>query len=244
MQPEIDKPVLVVSHERSGTHFLMNSLAAEFGYVSRPIVSFDHGGTELNFYHPASIRNYFRITRSQRPDVVRKSHHPFDFFAEVIEPVLEVMDIFYIHRDPRDVMHSYRHAMNDWDWFEGPKLAEAGAFIRAEPAGWMMRFQYRQYPNLLKRWQGHVEGWTDAARRFAPITVVKFEEMERDYDAVMDRIAAGRGWTRRHGPKPTIDRDTILKSRRESAGNVYSAEDVAFFRDQIGATMERLGYEI
>jgi len=29
-------PVMVVSHQRSGTHFMMNTVAACFGYVSNP----------------------------------------------------------------------------------------------------------------------------------------------------------------------------------------------------------------
>ena len=29
------RPIMVVSHERSGTHFMVNTLAARFGYVSR-----------------------------------------------------------------------------------------------------------------------------------------------------------------------------------------------------------------
>ena len=39
---ETDRPkVLVVSHERSGTHFMMNSLAANFGYVANPFMNLD-----------------------------------------------------------------------------------------------------------------------------------------------------------------------------------------------------------
>ena len=35
--PDERPAVMVVSHERSGTHFLMNALAACYGYVSRPL---------------------------------------------------------------------------------------------------------------------------------------------------------------------------------------------------------------
>jgi hypothetical protein len=34
--PAGTRKIIVASHERSGTHFLMNTLADNFGYVSEP----------------------------------------------------------------------------------------------------------------------------------------------------------------------------------------------------------------
>ena len=245
MAPADTKPILVVSHERSGTHFLMNALAAEFGYTSRPMVNFDHGGASINFYDPGSILKYFMTTEAQRPEVLRKSHHQVAFFERALRHVVKHVNIFYIHRDPRDAMHSFRHAMFGWKWFEGPRVETAGEFIRAAPCGQMLRYQYHQHADMLERWKVHVEGWTAAAERFPErITVVRFEDLEGGYDAALDRIAAARGWARQRGPRLEIDRDSILTSHRDSPSNVYTEADLAWFRDRVGPTMRRLGYEI
>ncbi len=37
----LGKKGMVVSHERSGTHFLMNTLALNFGYIAKPWINFD-----------------------------------------------------------------------------------------------------------------------------------------------------------------------------------------------------------
>ena len=47
--------VLVVSHERSGTHFLMNSIARGYGYTSTPWVDMDYDSMPINFFHPPAI---------------------------------------------------------------------------------------------------------------------------------------------------------------------------------------------
>lgn len=245
------KPVLVVSHERSGTHFLMNSMAAEFGYVSKPFVNFDQPQLNINYFHPDSVLKYFVKTKSTRPDVIRKSHHQVAFFEPHIESLLEVLDIFYIYRDPRDVAHSFRHALNEWGWFEGPKVASASDFIRAAPAGQMLRFQYHQLPNMLERWRVHVEGWADKASRtpaiaavkYSPITMVRYEDLDRRYDETMSEIASQKGWTRLAGQRPAIDQNTILKTNRNSETNVYTDSDVEFIKIQIGPTMRKLGYD-
>ena len=49
--------VMVVSHERSGTHFLMNALAACYGYVSAPWVNLCLPTVNSNSYYPPRVRN-------------------------------------------------------------------------------------------------------------------------------------------------------------------------------------------
>lgn len=89
-------PVMVVSHERSGTHFLMNSLASEFGYVSNPVIAFDPPVVNINFFSPPTIEDYFQKTKGRRSRNIRKSHHQFDFFRPVISSIGSNIHIFYI----------------------------------------------------------------------------------------------------------------------------------------------------
>ncbi len=237
-------PIMVVSHERSGTHFLMNALAAEFGYSSEPHLAFDRPIVDINFFRPPTLDKYFKETRGRKPKLIRKSHHQFDFFRPVISSVASNIQIFYIYRDPRAVSHSFRHFLNSWDWFEGPKVETAGDFIRAAPAGAMLRYQYHQLPNMLRRWSTHVEGWLAAAELCPDVTLVQYEKLNDSYDEVIDAIAKRMGWNRQRGTRPEMDQNTVLRSQQQSPSNRYTDEDLAFFRQEIGPTMEFLGYEI
>ena len=98
-------PVLVVSHERSGTHFLMNSIARGYGYTSTPWVDMDGDS----------------------------------FFDGILNRVLKRYVVFYIHRDPVEVMLSFWRFMHRWHWHEGPKRPHPLAFASAEPEGQLMR---------------------------------------------------------------------------------------------------------
>ena len=52
------RPVMVVSHERSGTHFTMNSLAACFGYASMPWIDLDHDVFNINYHDPRILTQF------------------------------------------------------------------------------------------------------------------------------------------------------------------------------------------
>ncbi len=238
------KRVVVVSHERSGTHFLMNALAVSFGLERDAHLMLDQATVNLNWYHPASVAFFFRENRAVEPTWLRKSHHQFAFFEPVIDEVLTHADIFCIHRDPRDVMHSYRHFLNALDWPEGPKCASAAAFIRAAPMGAMLRYQMEQLPDMLTRWRVHVEGWAKAAMVHPGIRLVRYEALNTDYNVEMDRIAAEMGWCRLSRERPEINARTVLTSAQNDSSNVYADTDIAFIRSRIGEAMHRFGYPI
>ena len=237
-------PAMVVSHERSGTHFLINALAAEFDFEVNPRVDVDPTVQKIMFFHGPAFANFFTRTRELHPKSLRKSHHPFEFFSEVLDQITGDIDIFYIYRDPLDVMHSLRHYLNSWQWFEGPKLASSSEIIRAEPAGHMLRYQYHQMPDMLERWRAHVEGWLDGASDNPKVTFVRYEDLQDRYDEVLDSIAGKFGWQRANGERPERDVGTVLESKSGSPSNTYTDADLDYFRERIGPTMRRLGYEI
>ena len=55
----IKKVIVVCSHERSGTHFLMNSIAHNTHYSVEPFIDFDYMqiGDIINFHKPLYITN-------------------------------------------------------------------------------------------------------------------------------------------------------------------------------------------
>ena len=81
-----------VSHERCGTHFLMNALAACYGYVSAPRVNLGLPTVNSNSYYPPRARDT-PLSLAARPIAnVVQSHHPADFFAAELPRLTERYD--------------------------------------------------------------------------------------------------------------------------------------------------------
>ncbi len=237
--------LLVVSHKRSGTHFLMNTLAGAFGYVSNPWIDFDHHAANINYFHPPSVEGFFTKLGEHRLANTVKSHHQVGFFEDCLTNVVGFFTILYVHRNPIDVMPSCHRFIRRWDWLEGPRTDSCKAYIRAAPAGHMMRYQINQHANMLKRWQAHVEGWLAASEAHVAIVPVRFEDLDQDYAKTVDRLAETLGLEVRSHTRPSRRENVIAPSEASGAGEpAFDDDDLAFCEDQIGTTMKRLGYLI
>ncbi len=237
--------LLVVSHERSGTHFLMNTLAGAFGYVSNPWIDFDHHAANINYFHPPSVEGFFTKLAEHRLANPVKSHHQIGFFEGCLANVVGRFTILYVYRNPIDGMRRCDRFMNRWDWFEGPRTENCKAYIRAEPSGHMMRYQINQHAKMLKRWQAHVEGWLAASEAHRSIVPVRFEDLDRDYEKTVDGLAEILGLEVGSHVRPSRQENVVAPSgASDAAAQELDNDDLAFFEDQIGATMARLGYLI
>lgn len=243
-----DRPhpaVMVAAHERSGTHFVMNSLASCYGYVSQPWINFDHIPFHINFYWPQEVRKQLLALAAGPRRHLIKSHHQAGFFADELPRLAEHYVFFYVCRHPADVLLSYWRFLHHWPWLEGPKVADPLTFARSEPCGYMMRYQLRQHANLMQRWAAHVEGWLEAAAAVPRVLVVRYE----DLDAHFEEVAAGFAWGLGRPPqalrRPPRDVNVIPGGPQDPSGQGVSA-DVEALRDlcrvHVGATMSRLGY--
>jgi hypothetical protein len=243
--PKRPPAVMVVSHERSGTHFLMNTLAACYGYVSQPWINFDNPPLALNFYSPPAIREHLLALAAGPRTHLVKSHHQAGFFADELSRLAEDYVFFYIYRNPVDVLLSYWRYMHRWPWFEGPKVADPLTFARAEPCGHMMRYQPRQYGNLMQRWAAHVEGWLEAATAVRRVRLVRFEDLDSRFEEVVQEFA----WVLRRPPqailRPSREVNVIAGGPLDPSGRGIPP-DVEALRDlcraTVGATLTRLGY--
>jgi hypothetical protein len=207
--PEGRRPILVVSHERSGTHFTMNAIAAAFGYVSAPHISLDRPQFNINFFYPQLLAETVRQVGSRRPANILKSHHPAEFFGETLDAVAAVWRIVYVHRHPADVMASYWRFLNTLQWNEGPAKPTVLEFAMAPPWGRLMRYQYSQHPNMLERWAAHVEGWVDAAERTGLVHVVRYEDLAGRYAETVRDIGAMLGQAPGSLAPPSRDENVI-----------------------------------
>jgi hypothetical protein len=237
--------VMVVAHERSGTHFLMNTLATCYGYVSYPWIDFDQLHFKFNFYYPSHICDeLLGLAAGPRTQLV-KSHHQAGFFAGQLPRLTQQYVLFYICRNPVDVMLSYWRFMHRWPWFEGPKVADPLTFARSEPCGFMMRYQLRQHANLMLRWAAHVEGWLEEAAAQPRVLVVRYEDLDAHFEEVVQGFAQFLGRPPQALVRPPRDVHIIPGGPEDPAGRGIPP-DVEALRDlcraTVGPTMARLGY--
>ncbi len=238
--------VLVVSHERSGTHFLMNSIAKCFGYVSSPWVNFDTLTLATNFHSSEAIAEFFSQFQGMKLANIVKSHHPFLFFEKVFEEIAREFHVFYIYRDPRDVMVSYWRYLNQLSWHEGPCTDSPKEFIRSTPEGNLLRYQRRQESSMVHRWRTHVESWTSGLpERFrAKVSLVRFRDLQINYEGVMRSMSPILG-SPISFERPALHESSILPGKGISGGykEHFNIDDLAFFREVAGPTMDRLGFQ-
>lgn len=240
------KKLAVFSHERSGTHFLMNTVANHFGYISKPWWNFDFDSLTINFHSSLAIERYFRQSHDRPIINILKSHHPATFFSETLEYMADQFHILYIYRDPRDVLISNWKLIKSFSWDEGPKPETAAEFIGAEPSGAMLRYQKKQERNMLQRWKTNVESWLEAAKSnpSLPICILKYEDLNDNFEQSLSQIE--RFIKIPSGPlqKPKVNENVIGSGKGKSGGyrEHLNKDDLAYVYDEIGDFMDVLGY--
>lgn len=234
------RKIAVFSHERSGTHFLMNTIAQNFGYVSDPWwnLDFEEG---LCLHAPGFVLGYFEAARDRPVQNILKAHHAAGFFTEIIEPMAEMFDIFYIYRDPRQVMPSYWRLIRDFPWDEGPRTPTVQAFVEARPRGNMLRYQKESADDVLDRWQRHVDGWTALAHTSGRVLTLDFGALDRRFDETVARIARHLGRKAPETPRRPSRDVAVVHPTRGAGRATLDADTHALITDRTRDTLARLG---
>lgn len=181
-----NKPVLVITHERSGTHLLINLInhkkKGEFftiGYIPQNI--------------PYTLENYKHYTykdimvNSYRENSVSKSHHQVEFMEDYLDFLFDKFHVIYLKRDIKDVLVSYYNFLkvnvdikkiNNFpkleDWiFMNPK--EIGnKFIADYPDPHVIL----ESENYIERWKQHTNGWLKYKDN---LLVLNYEDILNDF---------------------------------------------------------------
>ncbi len=180
----------VVSHERAGTHFAINSLL-------KNTVGIDAQANVGEWFGPyddpgARFEHIDLACRSIRPvGTLIKSHCDADLFAAryPVRPVLWVV------RDPRDTLVSWFHYLNhDAFYANNPQVerfqgGSFGEFLR-RPLTDFLRCSYSlhgDFENVAERWAAHTLGWV---HRLGPgVCVLRYEELLTDFEPTLRRAA-------------------------------------------------------
>ena len=213
---------VVVGHERSGNHFLMNAIAEVCGYTVSPYLDLDHADVNINFHHAETLADVLGALAAHRTANVIKSHHDATFFASIIGEVADQARLFYIYRRPGPVMVSFWSFIQGWPWPEGPTAENVVAFTQAPPAGRLLRYQMAQAETMFARWVGHVRGWRALAESHAHVHLIAYEALRDDYENVMETVCRLLGCP--GGPYPKPDRENYVKAPG-AAMHVVNEED-------------------
>ena len=185
-------PLMISSHERSGTHFLINSIALNSKFTNNPLIHFDNNflGALINFYSSKSIMNFFHFLVEKKCSSIVKNHFASEFFVDDKNDnfILEQLKIIYIARDPFYALASYCRFINFLSMKEGPRTDNLMMFIKSEPRWNMIRYQDSQYPSVAERWANHVLGWHRLSLKHKNVCFVTYRDLDENYFETIEKI--------------------------------------------------------
>jgi len=224
LSDSIHKTILVCSHERSGTHFLMNSIAKNSNYSVEPYLNYDSKpfGGIINFFDRTEVKsNLMKLisfsinNKKYNLASIIKSHHPPHHFEELFGN--EQLIFLYIYRSPLDTLVSFWKFIERWDHHEGPKGLSCLDFINAKPEGQMMRYQYKTYDTIFDRWANHVLAWYKISLIYKNVIIINYDDLINSYEKIITDLLKNIGIPVKFVYPP--DRDKYFKGANIKISN-------------------------
>ncbi len=185
---KISFPLIVSSHERSGTHFLMNSISDCTDYFANPYLDIGNRRNSglIDFHNPNDVRSFFNRNSESREKSLRnivKSHYDSRLMLPAIEGGARVV---YIYRNPVDVFISF--------WKFLMKFPEEGGSFKTPielasscPQYSALRYQHTSYLCYFDRWYFHVLNWLLLASECSQISVLSYDQINFNFDYSIKR---------------------------------------------------------
>ena len=193
---QIRSPLVICSHERSGTHLLMNSLSKCTQYENKPYFDFDfHNlGGKINLFSHDEIDYFFRQIKKIRSEndelcisSLIKSHFPIEFLGD---KVLNSIKIIYIYRNPVDLFTSYWKYLNSISYFLGPKTSTPLETAQHIPCGFSQRYQPQNYKNYFERWAMHVSNAFSLKDKYQNIQLISFNDIKNNHNMAVEKVCS------------------------------------------------------
>lgn len=186
------KSTLVITHERSGTHLLINTINYDnkgqfitIGYIrkiSNKIYTIDDFKHETYKHIMSNV--YFDDYK------VFKSHHQVEFMEPYLDFVFSNYNVIYLKRDVKDVLWSYYNFLYDKDNKNIPSF-EDWIFMKPDEIGQKLLTSQEKHikgtdphiiiepNNFVERWKIHVDGWMKYKDK---MLVLNYEDLLTDFD--------------------------------------------------------------
>lgn len=191
----MSKPIIVVTHERSGTHLLINCINYDkkgqfetIGFTS------DQRDFNLKGYKHTTYKHV--MSGAYLPDSVNKSHHQVQFMEDYLDFLFRKYRVIYVKRDIKDVLNSYYKFIPNANERNFPPFEE-WVFSKPDDIGRKFLGFYAPDPhviiepeNYVHRWFLHTSGWLKHKNE---MLVVNYEDMLNDYSNQKSRIESWTG---------------------------------------------------
>jgi len=232
-------PFYVISHERSGTHFAINTLfrntyvAQTFSYVGDWLGPY--GKPETRYQHLDRFREEWPERR--RTGGLIKSHCDSVTFVKHF-PKAKVV---YVLRDPRDTLVSFFHYLNSEALYgTNPGLAnqrcrDFSEFLRRPATDYLRMgfFEDANFDNVVGRWASHTHGWLARPE----VCVLRYEDLKSDYRACVRRACRSVGLLPRLRQQAVGLQDgASILPRKGVVGdwkNMFTVEDEEFLQREL-----------
>lgn len=245
--PTAPKKLLVVSHERSGTHFIINAIAQNSnGLYSENEISIQQKerASEIDTPSVDAVKESVAPYIGKFTPHIFKSHHQYGFFEDWADELFEEFHVVYIVRDGRDVLNSCLHYFNQAPQNEFPNTESVTDLLDKAPGDFAFDREYslETENSFPERWANHFAGWMAAHER---VSFVKYEDLEQRFDTAMAvlfsqiGISTPKDWTR-----PGLD-DRCVYPRKGKSGDwihTFTRLDRERFDTLAGRTMQFLKY--
>ena len=226
------KKVLVMSHERSGTHFLIDSIAANFGYDSNVIDFHIEDSNDISNKRTLEYRE--RVQQKVKElyplntNQIFKSHHDVKFFDGMLDELKDNFHIFYIERAVCDVLTSCYHYYNIPQLTHFPQEKDVVKFLELVPYKYVTdgAYSFTKSENQVLRWKNHVEGW-----RSAGVTVITYESLNNNFVLCMDVVASVLGVAPTSCTQPSLGGVAPRKGVVGDHKNLFTPEQIRYINE-------------
>jgi len=238
------KNILVVSHERSGTHFLIDTIANCFGKSNKkidlPLWSNNPKVCNLDEYRKL-VESFIEKWSKERTDRIFKSHHDVRMFENVWGLLVENFHIVYISRNYLDTFTSCYHYFNKAP-SHFPKFNSFLEFIETKPYqyGFNNDYSYEKYDSFIDRWYQHNHLWY---QKKDSLCWISYEELSEDFIGTTKRLGEYLGETPSSIEKPNL---TGICPRKGIVGDwktLISSQQVKLINDRLYDLKKKHGNE-
>ncbi len=188
---ESSKQLIVSSHERSGTHYLMNSIDFSFDhYSSKNFINLDYSplGSIVNFHSPVSLSKFFDNLYLNKNLSIIKNHFHANFFKNINDDTKKKIHFIYIYRNFIDCLKSFWIYLNGTSIFEGPKINIFSKFCFSEPIGQLTRYNYQHCKNFIERYIYNLNSWIEFSKK-NKVLFINFENLKEDHTNNIKKIS-------------------------------------------------------
>ncbi len=193
LSDDIESCLMVCSHERSGTHFLMNSLGECTRYNGEKYLNYDYAeiGSAVNFFSLKNSRSFLEALSNCKNSTgklcmssIIKSHFPVSLLGV---PLPRKLKVAYIYRNPVDTLISYWRYLNSLDYFEGLKTNSPLKLAAGIPCGQSQRYQVENSATYFDRWAQHVTAACKLAKEDSNIALLNYNQLCYDYNSALKK---------------------------------------------------------